>query len=147
MRNFNVAGAMALLLVPPAVGAREDSESVSCEWKALGTSAEAYAQPEVIEGGGHATVFDGKQCSRLPQPDGAALRRIGRGSFPLPLTGGGGHAATTGGWWCSRLPPSNALEEVQGGASCFVFRCMFGYFAVRGAASSGLCHFDFQSFA
>ena len=82
---------------------------------------------------GTLTVSDGKLCLRLPQPDGAALRRIGRGSFPRPLTGGGGHAATTGGLWCSRLPPSNALDEVQGGASCFVFRCMFGYFAANGA--------------
>ena len=112
---------MQLLLVLPAVGAREDSESVSCDWKALGTSVEAYAQPEVIEGRRHTAVSDRKRCSRLPQPDGAALRRIGRGSFPLPLTGGGGHAATTGGLWCSRLPPSNALDEVQGGESSFVF--------------------------
>ena len=70
---------------------------------------------------GTLAVSDGKLCLHLPQPDGAALRRIGRGSFPLPLTGGGGHATTTGGLWGSHLPPSNALDEVQGGASSFVF--------------------------
>ena len=94
---------------------------MSCEWRALGTSAEAYAQPEVTGEGRRDAVSDGKLCSRLPQPDGAALRRIGRGSFILPLTEGGGHATTTGGLWGSHLPPSNALDEVQGGASSFVF--------------------------
>ena len=58
---------------------------------------------------------------RLPQPDGAALRRIGRGSFPLPLTGGGGHSTTTGGLWGSHLP-SNALDfSVWGSRAAQIF--------------------------
>ena len=76
--------------LPPALGGLRLQESHAGNI-ALWTSAAVYTQPEVTGGGGHTRRFRREtMIAPPPQPDGAALRRIGRGSFTLPLTGEGG---------------------------------------------------------